>query len=76
MVDGEVITLVVTLQSFFVVFLCRVVKAETSVLDAQVLFGADGQPWAKTAEALQRGVVGDGDVTLVLERRSHSSGSP
>mmetsp|Transcript_25228 Transcript_25228/g.47686 ORF Transcript_25228/g.47686 Transcript_25228/m.47686 type:complete len:289 (-) Transcript_25228:299-1165(-) len=41
-----------------------------------VLFGADGQPWAKTAEALQRGVVGDGDVTLVLERRSHSSGSP
>ena len=36
---------------------------------AIVVFGADGQRWPKVAEALRRGLVADGEVTLVLERR-------
>jgi len=33
-----------------------------------VMYGADGQKWPHVAAALQRGLVADGDVTLVLER--------
>jgi hypothetical protein len=35
-----------------------------------VMYGADGQGWRKTREALRRGLVRDGDVTLVVERRA------
>jgi hypothetical protein len=34
-----------------------------------VVYGADGQRWPKVATALKRGLVADGEVTLVLERR-------
>ena len=34
-----------------------------------VLFGADGQRWEKVAKALKLGLVEDGPVSLVLERR-------
>ncbi|KAL4428114.1 hypothetical protein ABPG75_002203 [Micractinium tetrahymenae] len=36
---------------------------------AIVVFGADGQGWPQTIAALQKGLVADGPVTLVLERR-------
>lgn len=36
---------------------------------AVVVFGADGQRWPAVAAALKKGLVADGDVTLVLERR-------
>lgn len=39
---------------------------------AIVTFGADQQTWPKVAAALKRGLVADGDVTLVLERRIKS----
>jgi len=34
-----------------------------------VVYGADGQGWPQVAAALQKGLVADGPVTLVLERR-------
>ena len=36
---------------------------------AIVVYGADGQRWPQIATALKRGLVADGEVTLVLERR-------
>lgn len=33
-----------------------------------VVYGADGQRWKAVMEALQKGLVADGEVTLVLER--------
>ena len=36
---------------------------------AIVVYGAAGQRWPQVATALRRGLVADGDVTLVLERR-------
>ncbi|CAG9466156.1 unnamed protein product [Pedinophyceae sp. YPF-701] len=33
-----------------------------------VLYGADGERWPAVSAALQKGVVADGDVTLILER--------
>lgn len=38
-----------------------------------VVYGADGQKWPHVAAALQRGLVADGFVTLVLERRLEDS---
>lgn len=57
-------------------FTCTVVvyKAAALAFGAQkpertiVMYGADGQPWPRVADALRRGVKADGDVTLVLER--------
>ncbi|PRW44349.1 thioredoxin-disulfide reductase [Chlorella sorokiniana] len=40
-----------------------------------VVFGADGQSWPQVIAALQKGLVADGPVTLVLERRLSSDGS-
>ncbi|PSC75309.1 peptidase S9 [Micractinium conductrix] len=42
-----------------------------------VVYGADGQTWPQVAAALRKGLVADGPVTLVLERRLQpgSSGS-
>ena len=34
-----------------------------------VLFGADGQRWEKVSKALKLGLVEDGPVSLILERR-------
>lgn len=34
-----------------------------------VCYGADGQRWPQVIAALQKGLVADGPVTLVLERR-------
>lgn len=39
-----------------------------------VVYGADGQRWPQVATALKRGLVADGDVTLVLERRETGEG--
>jgi hypothetical protein len=36
---------------------------------AIVLYGADGQGWPQVVAALKKGLVADGPVTLVLERR-------
>lgn len=57
-------------------FTCTVVvyKAAALAFGAQrpertiAMYGADGQPWPRVADALRRGVKADGDVTLVLER--------
>lgn len=40
------------------------------------LFGADGQSWGKVAGALKRGLVEDGPVTVILERRLKEDGEP
>ena len=34
-----------------------------------VVYGADGQTWPAVVAALKKGLVADGPVTLVLERR-------
>jgi hypothetical protein len=34
-----------------------------------VVYGADGQGWNSVSGALRKGIVRDGEVTLVLERR-------
>jgi hypothetical protein len=36
----------------------------------QVVYGADKQSWASVRSALRKGEVKDGEVTLILERRS------
>jgi len=37
------------------------------------LFGADGENWSRVSVALRRGLVEDGPVTLVLERRTRAA---
>lgn len=41
-----------------------------------VVFGADGQTWPQVIAALQKGLVSDGPVTLVLERRLPADAAP
>ncbi|KAL6761927.1 hypothetical protein V8C86DRAFT_2526243 [Haematococcus lacustris] len=38
-----------------------------------VLFGADGQRWSVVRGALGKGIVADGDVTVIVERASENS---
>ncbi|GFH18344.1 uncharacterized protein HaLaN_15133 [Haematococcus lacustris] len=37
-----------------------------------VLFGADGQRWSVVRGALGKGIVADGDVTVIVERASEN----
>jgi hypothetical protein len=39
-----------------------------------VLYGADGKRWPEVATALKRGLVADGEVTMVLERKVEPEG--
>lgn len=59
--------------------LCAVYKTGALLFGAQipertiVVFGADLQKWPNVAAALQRGLVSDGPVTLVLERKEENN---